>query len=74
MTLTKHQANSFLNASQIAAKLAERTKLNLNDATIIKLGKALKKHNFERLKKDGIYVYALNEKTYEEVDNNNKSI
>jgi hypothetical protein len=59
----KEKATHFFNASQIAAKLADRTKLNLNDGTINKLGKALKKHNFIRLKKHGIYVYAVNEKT-----------
>lgn len=73
-TCEKEVATVFLNASQIASKLAERTKLNLNDATINKLGKALKKHNFTRLKKEGIYVYAMLEKTYEEVDNNNKVV
>lgn len=30
----------FLNASQIAAKLAERAKINVNDGSINKLGKA----------------------------------
>jgi hypothetical protein len=73
-TCKKEDATVFLNASQIASKLAERTKLNLNDATINKLGKALKKHNFIRLKKEGIYVYAMLEKTYEDVDNNNKVV
>jgi hypothetical protein len=70
----KELATVFLNASQIASKLSERTKLNLNDGTINKLGKALKKHNFTRLKKEGIYVYAMSEKTHEEVDYNNKSL
>ncbi len=62
----KEKATLFLNASQIAAILAERT--------INKLGKALKKHNFIRLKKNGIFVYALIENTYEEVDNKNKTV
>jgi len=70
----KEAATAFLNASQIASKLSERTKLNLSDGTINKLGKALKKHNFTRLKKEGIYVYAVLEKSYEKVDNNNKVI
>ncbi len=70
----KEKANSFLNASQIATKLAEKAKININDGTINKLGKALKKHNFIRLKKNGIFVYALIENTYEEVDNRNKII
>lgn len=70
----KEEATLFLNASQIAAKLADRTKLNLNDGTINKLGKALKKHNFVRLKKNGIAVYALIENTWEEVDTRNKVV
>ena len=63
-----------LNASQIAAKLADRTKLNLNDGTINKLGKALKKHNFIRLMRQGKPVYAVKEFTYEEVDAKNKEV
>ena len=70
----KELANAFLNASQIATKLAERAKINISDGTINKLGKALKKHNFLRLKKNGIFVYALNEISHEEVDNRNKII
>jgi hypothetical protein len=70
----KEMANAFLNASQIATKLAEKAKININDGTINKLGKALKKHNFTRLKKNGIFVYALIENTYEDVDFQNKII
>jgi predicted P-loop ATPase len=70
----RDKANIFLNASQIASKIAEKAKININDATINKLGKALKKHNFIRLKKNGIAVYALIENTYEEVDNKNKTV
>ncbi len=70
----KEMANAFLNASQIATKLAERAKINISDGTINKLGKALKKHNFLRLKKNGIFVYALNEISHEEVENRNKII
>ena len=70
----KEEATLFLNASQIAAKLADRTKLNLNDATINKLGKALKKHNFIKISKKTGYVYAVKELTYEEVDCKNKEI
>ena len=56
---SKEEATLFLNASQIAAKLADRTKLNLNDGTINKLGKALKKHNFIKISKKTGYVYAV---------------
>jgi hypothetical protein len=70
----KEEATLFLNASQIAAKLSDRTKLNLNDGTINKLGKALKKHNFIKISKKTGYVYAVKELTYEEVDNKNKEL
>ncbi|ENA1802871.1 DUF3874 domain-containing protein [Flavobacterium psychrophilum] len=70
----KEEATLFLNASQIAAKLADRTKLNLNDATINKLGKALKKHNFIKISKKTGYVYAVKELTYDEVDSKNKEV
>jgi len=70
----KEKANVFLNASQIAAKLAEKAKINITDGTINKLGKALKKHNFIRLKKNGIAVYALIENSWEEVDLKSKII
>jgi hypothetical protein len=70
----KEEATLFLNASQIAAKLSDRTKLNLNDGTINKLGKALKKHNFIKISKKTGYVYAVKELSYEEVDVKNKEI
>jgi hypothetical protein len=71
---SKEEATLFLNASQIAAKLADRTKLNLNDGTINKLGKALKKHNFVKISKKTGYVYAVKELSYEEVDFKNKEL
>ena len=68
----RDNATLFLNASQIGAKLAERAKINLNDGTINKIGKALKKHNFVKLMRKGSPVYALKEFSYEEVDETNK--
>lgn len=47
----RNKANIFLNASQIAAKLVEKAKINITDGTIKKLGKALKKHNLIRQKR-----------------------
>lgn len=63
---------SFLNASQIAARLAEKAKITITDGTIMKLGKALKKHGFHRLKKGGNYVYAVRELSWEEVTSQNE--
>ena len=70
----RDNASLFLNASQIGAKLAEKAKINLNDGTINKIGKALKKHNFVKLMRKGSPVYALKEFSYEEVDEANKKI
>ncbi len=64
----KEKANAFLNTTQIAVKLAERAKLNITDGTVHKLGKALKKHDYLRLKRNGSYVYALYENTFDEME------
>ncbi len=69
---TKEEANVFLNASQIAAKLADKAKININDGTVNKIGKALTKHKFLKLKNHGIRSYALRELTWEEVDLKNR--
>lgn len=70
----RENANAFLNTSQIAAKLAEKAKINITDGTINKLGKALKKHNFIRFNTKNGYVYSLNEFSYEQVDIKNKEL
>jgi hypothetical protein len=71
--IERENATLFLNASQIAAKLAEKAKINITDGTINKIGKALKKHNFIRISIKTGYVYAIREFTYEEVDQKNTS-
>lgn len=68
----RETANNFINTTQIAAKLAEKAKLNITDGTVMKLGKALKKHGFLRLSKKNGYVYAVRELSWEEVDNKNR--
>ena len=65
-------ANAFLNTSQIGAKLADKAKLNITDGTVMKLGKALKKHGYLRLSKKNGYVYAVRELTWDEVENKNR--
>ncbi len=68
----KETANTFLNATQIGAKLADKAKLNITDGTVMKLGKALKKHGYLRLSKKNGYVYAVKELTWDEVEQKNK--
>lgn len=65
-------ANAFLNTTQIAAKLADKAKLNITDGTVMKLGKALKKHGYLRLSKKNGYVYAVRELQWDEVEQKNK--
>lgn len=65
-------ANNFINTTQIAAKLADKAKLNITDGTVMKLGKALKKHGYLRLSKKNGYVYAVKELTWDEVEQKNK--
>jgi hypothetical protein len=70
----RNKANTFLNTSQVAAKLAEKAKISITDSSVNKLGKALKKHGFIRFNTKNGYVYALYEFTYEEVDNKNREL
>ena len=70
----REDATHYLNASQIGAKLAEKAKISLNDGTINKIGKALKKHNFIRLMRKGSPVYVVKEFTWEDVEEANKKI
>ncbi|WP_299176722.1 VapE domain-containing protein [uncultured Chryseobacterium sp.] len=68
----RDSANAFLNTTQIAAKLADKAKLNITDGTVMKLGKALKKHGYLRLSKKNGYVYAVRELQWDEVEQKNK--
>lgn len=68
----KVTANTFLNATQIGAKLADQAKLNITNGTVMKLGKALKKHGYLRLSKKNGYVNVVKELTWDEVESKNK--
>ncbi|MFB9864320.1 VapE domain-containing protein [Rufibacter immobilis] len=62
----------FLTTSQIMARLAEKAKVNVTDASANKLGKALRKHGFGRVKRGGSYGYLVRELTWEEVEANSQ--
>ncbi|WP_312356780.1 VapE domain-containing protein [Empedobacter sp.] len=68
----KETANAFLNATQIATRLAYFGNININNSTVIQLGKALKKLGFLRIVKNRNYVYAVKEKDYDQVQNESK--
>lgn len=71
---TKEDANTFLTASQILAKLADKAKINVSDSSVNKLGKALIKNNYLRFKSNGKLLYALRELQWEEVESRNRSL
>lgn len=62
----------YLNASQIAAKLADKAKITVTDGTVNKIGKALRKHGFLRVKKSQNYSYLVKELEWEMVDRLNR--
>ncbi len=68
----RETANNFLTTTQIAVVLSEKAKMNITDSTVHKLGKALKKHGYLRLKKSGVYAYAVFEKSYDDVISENR--
>ena len=70
----KETANAFLNATQIATRLAFFSNININSGTVNQLGKALKKHGFLRISKNGSYVYAVKELEYDQVQKMNKEL
>jgi len=65
-------ANCFLSATQVIARLADKARITISNGSLISLGKALKKHGFIKTKKGGIYVWAVRELTYDEVDSNTR--
>lgn len=71
---TKETAKYFLNTTQILQMLTNRASINITDGSVIKLGKALRKHNYTRVMKNNSYVYAVNLLEYDEVDRKNTEI
>ncbi|MFV0236527.1 DUF5906 domain-containing protein [Empedobacter falsenii] len=68
----KETATAFLNTTQIATRLAYFGSININNATIMQLGKALKKLGYLRVIKGKNYVYAVKEKDYDQVQKESK--
>jgi len=69
----KEDANAFLTASQILAKLSEKTKISITDSSVNKLGRALIKNKYYRYKSNGKMIYAVRELQWDQVDANNRS-
>ena len=66
------ESPQYLSTSQILHKLSINSKIATTTGNVITLGKALKKHNFQRIKKKGNYVYAVIELTLEQVERENR--
>jgi len=59
------EATNFLSAAQILTRITERTHVNIatSPGAVIRIGKALKKFGFEKRKTDGLYLWAIQEKS-----------
>ena len=67
-----HETPIYLNTSLILHRLTIYSKISTTTGNTITLGKALKKHNFQRVKKKGNYVYSVIELTQDQVDRENR--
>ena len=63
------KADLFLTASQIMASLSAKGNTHATNGNVISLGKALKKHGFSRVKRKGIYTWAVKELSIDEINN-----
>jgi predicted P-loop ATPase len=52
-------AELFYSTTEIIDWFSKNSKINLNDSSRLKMGKALRAHNFVRIKRQARYVYAL---------------
>lgn len=52
--------------------ITNRANLNISDASVAKLGKALRKHGYNRIMRNNSYVYAVNFLDYDIVHHKNK--
>jgi predicted P-loop ATPase len=61
--IPENESKLFLSTTDIASNLAEHQKFFITNKFKNNLGKALSKHKFVRVKKNGRYVYALKNKS-----------
>lgn len=60
----------YLTTSQILNELNQSAKANLKSTATVNIGKALKKHGFIRVKRRGVYVYAVEKIPFDQVEAN----
>jgi predicted P-loop ATPase len=63
--IPENESKLFLSTTDIASNLAEHQKFFITNKFKNNLGKALNKHKFVRVKKNGRYVYALKNKPFQ---------
>lgn len=70
---TKKNATDMLSASQIGVVLSERSKYPLNQSSPVRIGKTLKKMNFQQVKHRGVFCYPVILKEFSEVEQDKKA-
>ena len=65
VAVSKDEATLYLSTTDIASNLSEYRKINITNAFKQNLGKALAKHKFVRVKRNGRWVYALKNKPFQ---------
>ena len=65
---------SYLSTTEIAMKISNVCKFSVSNSAVRALGKALHKHNFDKIKRKGRYVYKVIEKSNLEVISNEKNV
>jgi hypothetical protein len=63
--IPEKETKLFLSTTDIASNLAEHQKVNITNSFTQNLGRALNKHKFVRVKKNGRWVYALKNKPFQ---------
>lgn len=53
------EAEALLTTTGIITELSKRSKLTVTDSNLLRIGRCLRKHQFERKKHKGVYVYAI---------------
>jgi predicted P-loop ATPase len=56
------EADYFFTTTELVHHFTQKVKITLTESAKQKMGKALRAHKFERLKRQGRYVYAMQEK------------
>jgi len=64
------KCSTFLTTSQILSELNQSAKVNLKSTATVNIGKALRKHGFNRVKRSGVYVYAVEKIPFDQVEAN----